>query len=382
MLSFFAMPLLSQVERNYLKRLYYDPQGPASFASASKVYRFVKKQRRHNISKAEIENWLQGQETYTVNKSVIRNFQRGRVLVTGIDDQWEVDLANVESFQEENDGFEYILCVIDVFSRFAWVRPLQTSQADDVCDRFEEILEQGRKPKRIRTDRGPEFTSHTFAELMVQEKINHFTTYNEKQANYVERFIQTIKKKLLRFVVARNNLRYIDHLQDFIDSYNSTFHSGIQCEPVNVTQANQTKLWWQMYWPRKDEALRRQGKKVPTFKDVKFKFNINDQVRITHQRQKLAREYDTRWTAEIFKIRERFIRQRKPVYKIKDWAGDNIDGTYYEPELQKTTAPPIWKIDEVTKIRGRGRNAQGLVSWKGWPKKFNSWEPLNQIQYI
>lgn len=382
MLSLFTMALLSRVERDYLRQNYYDPSQPSSFSSPKKFHRFIKKQRRHNISLDQIKHWLQGQETYTMNKGVIRNFQRARVLVKGIDDQWEADLASLENYQDKNDGYKYLLVVIDVFSRFAWVRILKTKKAEEICDRFEEILQDGRKPKRLRTDRGKDFTSNLFQQLMAQEGINHFTTYNEKQANYAERFIQTIKKKILRFVVSQNNLRYIDNMQDFVDSYNNTFHSGIQSEPSGVTAANETKLWWQMYWPRKDEKLRRENKKVPSFKDVRFKFNVGDKVRITSPRQAFAREYNTKWSAEIFKIREKFIRQRIAMYKLNDWLGEATEGTYYEAELQKVTAPPVWKVHKVKDIRGRGRNRQGLVVWKGWPDKFNSWEPMREINQI
>ena len=376
------MPALSQDQSDYLRGIYFNPKSPASYQSPLKLYRFVKKQGQYTLSHRQINKWLERQESYTLNKSVVRNFQRRRVLVTGIDDQWEADLASLGAYSAENDNYKYLLCVIDVFSRFAWVKPLKTKFAREIIPAFQNILNQGRKPKRLRTDAATDFTSNSFQNLMEQSNINHFTTHNEKQANYVERFIQTIKRKILKHIVSTNNKRYIDSLQLFVDSYNGTFHSGIQMEPSSVTAANETKLWWQMYWPRKNEKAVEMGKKVKTFKGVRFKIDVGDMVRITYRKEALAREYDTRWSIEIFKVAERFIRQRTPMYKLNDWSNEPVKGTFYENEIQKTSEPPIWKIDEVLKYKGRGRNKQVLVSWKGWPKKFNEWIPETNIEQL
>ena len=74
----------------------------------------------------------------------------------------------------------------------------------------------------MRTDAGKEFTSKLFQENLKATNIPHFTTHSEKQANYVERFIKTIK----------------------------SWHTGILSEPVNVNKQNESRLWWQMYWPK------------------------------------------------------------------------------------------------------------------------------------
>ena len=75
------------------------------------------------------------------------------------------------------------------------------------------------------------------------EKITHFTTHNEKQANYVERLIKTIKNKIRRYMSQKRTERYIDVLQDMVNSYNKTWHSGIQSEPIIVNKNNEKKLW-------------------------------------------------------------------------------------------------------------------------------------------
>ena len=80
---------------------------------------------------------------------------------------------------------------------------------------------------------------------MKSKNITHFVTHNEKQANYVERFIKTIKNKIFKYVVEKNSPRYIEVLPKIVHSYNR-----IRSEPINVNKTNEKQLWWQMYWPK------------------------------------------------------------------------------------------------------------------------------------
>ena len=115
---------------------------------------------------------------------------------------------------------------------------------------FDKILQEGRKPKCLCTDAGREFTNNSFQEYLETKNIVHFTTHSEKQANYVEHFIKTLKSKLYRYLVEKNSARYIEILQKMVNSYNRTWHSGSRSEPINVTKRNEKQLWWQMYWPK------------------------------------------------------------------------------------------------------------------------------------
>jgi hypothetical protein len=90
-----------------------------------------------------------------------------------------------------------------------------------------------------------------------------------------------------------------------------------------------------------------------------YKFKINDKLRITHLRQLFQREYDQKWTGEIFKVSSRFRGQGIPVYKLKDFADETtcISGTFYTQELQiiNKDDDSIRKIDKILKERKRER---------------------------
>ena len=159
------------------------------------------------------------------------------------------------------------------------MEPLKDKTASQIVNAFDKILSGGRIPKRLRTDAAKDFTSEKFQTFVRGKNIVHFVTQNEKQANYVERFIKTLKSRLSKYMIEKNTCRYIDVLQKIVTSYNHTWHSGIRSEPVNVNKQNEKQLWWQMYWPKEPYVKRKKKEKI------KFAFNVGDRVRTTYIRK-------------------------------------------------------------------------------------------------
>ena len=90
-------------------------------------------------------------------------------------------------------------------------------------------------------------------------------------------------------------------------------------------------------------------------------------MRITKKKTTFEKGYTPRWTEEVFTIDE-VLRTDPPTYKIRDYNDERIQGSFYEPELQKTSQD-ISRIEK--EIRKRGNKA--LVKWLGYPDSFNSW---------
>ena len=113
----------------------------------------------------------------------------------------------------------------------------------------------------------------------------------------------------------------------------------------------------------------------------RFRFKVGDHVRITHMRNIFSREYDDRWSGEIFTIANRLWRESTPIYRIKDYNGDYITGTFYSSELQKldVKGDDTWKVERIVKSKGKGRNKQHYVKWLHWPKSFNSWVNASDV---
>jgi hypothetical protein len=96
-----------------LGKIYYDPKHTAGFSSVAKLVSAAKSNKR------KVEEWLAGQDTYTLHKPVRKRFPRNPYTVTNIDNVWEKDLADLTPLSRYNDKYIYLLKVIDIFSRFA-----------------------------------------------------------------------------------------------------------------------------------------------------------------------------------------------------------------------------------------------------------------------
>ena len=105
-----------------LERLYYDPK--TGYGGVQALSRQARAEG-YKIPVGEIRRWLKEQDTYTLHKPIRRQFERQRTRVTDIDEQWQLDLADVSSLKKQNDGFTFLLCAIDVLSKYAWVVPLK-----------------------------------------------------------------------------------------------------------------------------------------------------------------------------------------------------------------------------------------------------------------
>ena len=124
-----------------------------------------------------------------------KHFPRRKVYSLGIDRVWTADLMFMQKFARQNKGFNYILVVLDVFSRYAYARPLKNKTGAQVAGAFEDIFKES-KPKKLWTDRGTDFYNKQMKNLLAQNGITHYSTFNEPKAMIAERFIRTLRKKI------------------------------------------------------------------------------------------------------------------------------------------------------------------------------------------
>ena len=96
------------------------------------------------------------------------------------------------------------------------------------------------------------------------------------------------------------------------------------------------------------------------------------------------KEYTEKWSGEIFTIINRKLNQNIPMYELKDYNNEVIQGFFYEAELQLAyiDSDILYKIEEILKKRKKNGEVEILVKWKGWPAKFNSWIPEKEVENI
>jgi transposase InsO family protein len=139
----------------------------------------VKNEGKYQISGNKIRLWLQKQDTYTLHKPVRYRFRRNRVIVEAVDDEWEADLVIMDSLSQQNNGYKYVLSVIDVLSKYAWVEAIKEKNWENLVKAFEEIIKKGRERKMFHSDKGTEFINRQFQTFLKKHDIRFFTAYNE-----------------------------------------------------------------------------------------------------------------------------------------------------------------------------------------------------------
>ena len=165
-----------------------------------------------------------------------------------------------------------------------------------------------------------------------------------------------MKERMWKYFTDNNTNHYVDILPDLVKDYNNTRHSSIKMTPVETSKKKNELTVWRTLYPDHLEI-----------RDIKPEFSFGDKVRISKKKKTFEKGYTTRWTEEIFTIVE--VKHTSPVtYKIADLNGEEIKGSFYEPELQKTSQQ-LFRIEKVIK-RGKKKS---LVKWKGYSDDFNSW---------
>ena len=356
--------------KEYIGSVYYDPSHPASFSGINKLYETIRKNKGISVNKNDLTKWLQGQDVYSMYKPYKSKFRRSRVVVKGIDDLWDMDLMDMSKYSKENNGFKYLLVLIDIFSRFLIIEPVKSKHSTEIKIALSKVFDK-RKPVNIRSDKGGEFVNKTIEIFFKKHKINHFVSQNLEKANYAECVIRTIKSKIFKYFLSKMTNRYIDILPNIVESYNKTTHASIGIPPEDVTSDNESTIWVKQYL--KSEPIPKS----------KYKFNVGDLVRIPFYRNIFSKDSDEKWTGELFRIAKRYFRGSKPIYRIQDYSGEDIKGTLYEPELQLVPRKKdYFAIEKVLKTRKKNKNKEVLVRWLYWPPKYDSWIRASSLKSI
>ena len=133
-----------------------------------------------------------------------------------------------------NKGFRFLLCVLDIFSKYAWVVPLKYKKGISIVNAFQKILkESNKKPNKIWVDRGSKFYNNSFKKWLQDNVVIYSTNYKGKSV-IAERFIRTLKNKIYRYMTSLSENVYIDKLDDIVKEYNNTYHKSIKMKPVDV----------------------------------------------------------------------------------------------------------------------------------------------------
>ena len=252
-----------------------------------------------------------------LHKPVIKKFNKRKVYSQFKDNIWGVDLTDMQSLSKKNKGIKYILCAIDLFSKYAFVVPLKDKKGISIVNAFNKVIKQSnRKPSKIWVDQGGEFYNNNFKKWLSDNDIIMYSTYNEGKSVVAERFIRTLKNKLYKHMTATGKNVYYDVLDDVVNEYNNTKHNTIKMKPIDVGNNNK-----RVY--------------IDEHNEKRSIFKVGDRVRISKFKNIFAKGYTPNWSKGIFIVNK--INDTVPyTYNIKDLNDEEIIGSFYDRELQKS----------------------------------------------
>ena len=235
---------------------------------ASMVYKCFDKKS----SGSGITNKANYQLANELHKPIIRKFKKKKGYSSFRDNIWGVRLADMQSLSKYNTGNKYLLCVIDLFSKYAWVIPLKDKRGISIVNGFQKIISKGRKPNKIWVDQGSDFYNNFFKYYLKIKNIEMYSAYNEEKSVVAERFIRTLKNKTFKHMTAFSKNVYFDVLDDIVNKYNKIVHRTMKMKPIDVTSDSYA------------EYNEYSNKKNP-------KFKVGDHVRISKYKNIFTKAY-------------------------------------------------------------------------------------------
>ena len=241
---------------------------------ASMVYNFFYKMSKGSDVNIEVKH--NEELAKELHKPIIRNFGKRTVYSGFKDNICGVDLADMQSLSKYNKGIKYLLCAIDLFSKYAWVVPRKDKKSVSIVDVFQKILKEfnrseakskGRKPNKIWVHKGSEFYNNSFKKRLNDNDIEVYSIYNKGKSVVAERFIRTLKNKIFKDMTAISKTVYFDVLDDIVNKYNNTVHKTIKMKPMVIKDDTYV------------DSVELHSKKEVNDKDPKFK--VGDRVRIS-----------------------------------------------------------------------------------------------------
>lgn len=308
-----------------------------------------------------------------IHKPVRKVKQRRHVRVNEKDEVWSMDLVDMAEWKADNDNEKYMLTVVDVFSRYAWARPMLTKNATDTFAAFISIVEEtGRKPKKIWVDQGAEFYNSIFKKWMKTNGAVMYSTFGESKSVIVERFNRTLKTKMWHQFTEQNTRRWVDILPDLMKWYNTRQHTTLGMSPWEASKAKNKDKIYAIHNPAHDSSgINR-----------KAKYAIGDVVRISRIKGIFEKGYLPNFSREVFTVVEIQIPYSpdEPItYKLKDRSGEILTGSFYDAELGPVKYPDVLLVEQVLKEKMVKGSKMLLVKFLGYSEKMNTWIPESDI---
>lgn len=345
----------------------YFGSNPFSYGGKYRLYEKFKKK--------DVDKELENNDIYTRFKQYRKSKIYSPIYVYKKRELFQSDVIffTGEEFVNVNHGYKFLFTTIDVFTKMAWIYPMKNNKCRTVMECFKDIVEKcGEKPERLNSDRGSELICKQFATYLKDNGIHHYLSYSLRKCPVIERFNLTIQTLLYKIMRKNNSYEWVKFLDQAMKIYLNRKHRTIKMSPLEAEKAENEIKVRGIYLERYRKAdLKRQ----------KVEFSVGDTVRIFKKRGTFHRGYNEDFTDEIFTVTKVLKNLPVPRYKIKEYNGEDIIGSFFQDELVRYNPPEFYEID-VLKSRGNGKKKEYFIHYRGWPSKYDEWKKESDLKLI
>jgi transposase InsO family protein len=349
----------TQKEKEEIIQTYYSNLLGNAYRSSTNLHQRLMKEFI-NISRKDVNNTLKNLEIKQLIHPIEENKITKPIITEKPFQQWECDLIDVSSISKQNDNVNFILTVVDIFSKYSFCEILKNKSAKSVAYSMQQIILRFGSPQIISCDNGAEFSSTEFIELCQRFniKLQHSLPYKPTSQGAVEKFNQTLKNYMFRYMTEHKSKRYVDNLQLFCYSYNTTQHSTTKHTPYEVMfkrHESYKMLNDLVHKNISDNAKKMIENSLKNQQAMKEELDIGDKVRVgllflkenRRKQNKIMKKNKQHWSSEIYDIEEIIDNDGLLQYKINIPLKSEENRLFYRHQLLKIIPENLVKRKNV-----------------------------------
>ncbi len=363
------MPPARETLAERIRRAFSTPGHPTAFSAPGTVSDYF------GISQKRAKEILEEHDGYNLHREFKKPKRYNPYYVHERRKQVQGDLIDISRISGENDGIRFLLLLIDIFTKKIWVYPLKTKSAKDMDEAMEKWLSSLRTvPKILMTDLGQEFRARRVQQRIRDYGVEWQPARGTMKAAIAERANKTIQILIYKYLTTKETLRYIDKLDQLVQTYNHRPHRTLEGMTPVFADIPRNERRVQMIFHTRFEKLGR-TRRAP-------KFAVGDTVRVKTDPHKISqnrRAYAEQFGGEYFKVVRINRNMAVPMYHLRSMdSGDVIEGAFYANELQRQRGD-VWKVEDIVGRRTRRGVREIKVKWKYFSPRWNQWIPERNI---
>ena len=338
---------------DYLKTSYFEKGHPLYYSALNNInYIFDR-----SLPVEDINDFLERQRSHTVFKNtrkgainpIYKYFKR---------QNFQIDLLEIRNISKENKSFNYLLTIIDSYTKFAWAIPLDNKKASTVLNAFKSVIESlEEKPLNVISDLGKEFKNEAFKKYCDDHYMTLSHPYTHTHAGIIERFHRTLHRLIWPPMTNTGSRNFVTYLDAILKSYNTRPHRMLGMKSPKFAEEHPTNAY---IATKNQEYLDSKKSKKPR----KPKYKVGNRVRVRRLGDAFWRGYDGSFNEEVYEITHVKTTLDVPLFKLKTLKGEELLGHYYGHELSRVRGNPEYLIEQVLDTRGD----QSLVKFVGFKK--------------